>query len=76
MNLLSGMEKFGFSVDGELDILADEKPKKEAAATQKAAPVVKQEKDFIILRLNILRFIYQKKKLLNMLKNRKIEQLA
>ena len=48
MNLLSGMEKFGFSVDGELDILADEKPKKEAAATQKAAPVVKQEKDFII----------------------------
>ena len=25
MNLLSGMEKFGFSMDGELDILADEK---------------------------------------------------
>ena len=28
MNLLSGMEKFGFSMDGELDILADEKQKK------------------------------------------------
>ena len=47
MNLLSGMEKFGFSMD-ELDILADEKPKKGEAATAKAAPVVKQEKDFVI----------------------------
>ncbi len=49
MNLLSGMEKFGFSMDGELDILADEKSKKEdAAQAQKAAPVVKQEKDFVM----------------------------
>ena len=49
MNLLSGMEKFGFSMDGELDILADEKQK--AGATQSgqvAAPVVKEEKDFIL----------------------------
>jgi hypothetical protein len=48
MNLLSGMEKFGFSMDGELDILADEKPKKQEAVKKAAAPVVKQEKDFII----------------------------
>lgn len=48
MNLLSGMEKFGFSMDGELNILADDKPKKEAATAKVAAPVVKQEKDFII----------------------------
>lgn len=49
MNLLSGMEKFGFSMDGELDILADEKPKKgDAAGTKNAAPVVKQETDFVI----------------------------
>lgn len=48
MNLLSGMEKFGFSMDGELNILADDKPKKEAATAKAAAPVVKQEKDFII----------------------------
>ena len=48
MNLLSGMEKFGFSMDGELDILADDKPKKEKAVAQKAAPVVKQEKDFVL----------------------------
>ncbi len=48
MNLLSGMEKFGFSMDEELDILAEEKPKKAAAAAKVAAPVVKQEKDFII----------------------------
>ncbi|SDB08027.1 hypothetical protein SAMN02910298_00294 [Pseudobutyrivibrio sp. YE44] len=47
MNLLSGMEKFGFSMD-ELDILADEKPKAGEAGTAKAAPVVKQEKDFVI----------------------------
>ena len=48
MNLLSGMEKFGFSMDGELDILADDKPKKDAAQKTAAAPVVKTEKDFII----------------------------
>ncbi|QFJ55743.1 DUF2225 domain-containing protein [Pseudobutyrivibrio xylanivorans] len=48
MNLLSGMEKFGFSTDGELDILADDKPKKEKAVAKKAAPVVKQEKDFVL----------------------------
>ena len=48
MNLLSGMEKFGFSMDGELNILADDKPKKEAAPKKAAAPVVKQEKDFVI----------------------------
>lgn len=49
MNLLSGMEKFGFSMDGELNILADDKPKKESEAPKKVAPpVVKQEKDFII----------------------------
>ena len=48
MNLLSGMEKFGFSMDGELNILADDKPKKEAAPKKTAAPVVKQEKDFVI----------------------------
>ncbi len=49
MNLLSGMEKFGFSMDGDLDILAEDKPKKEAAVQKKAAaPVVKQEKDFIL----------------------------
>ena len=46
MNLLSGMEKFGFSMDGELDILADEKQKAGATqAGQAAAPVVKEEKD-------------------------------
>ena len=48
MNLLSGMEKFGFSMDGELNILADDKPKKEVAPKKAAAPVVKQEKDFVI----------------------------
>lgn len=48
MNLLSGMEKFGFSMDGELDILADDKPKKEAGDNKTATPVVKQEKDFIL----------------------------
>ncbi|MBE5911666.1 DUF2225 domain-containing protein [Pseudobutyrivibrio sp.] len=49
MNLLSGMEKFGFSMDGELDILAEDKPKKNAAGpAQAAAPVVKEEKDFIL----------------------------
>ena len=48
MNLLSGMEKFGFSMDEELNILADDKPKKEAAPKKVAAPVVKQEKDFVI----------------------------
>ena len=49
MNLLSGMEKFGFSMDGELDILADEKPKAgDKAGAKAAAPVVKQEKDFVI----------------------------
>lgn len=48
MNLLSGMEKFGFSMDEELNILADDKPKKEAAPKKAAAPVVKQEKDFVI----------------------------
>ena len=48
MNLLSGMEKFGFSMDGELNILADDKPKKEATPKKVAAPVVKQEKDFVI----------------------------
>ena len=48
MNLLSGMEKFGFSMDGELDILADDKTKKDAAQKTAAAPVVKTEKDFII----------------------------
>ena len=49
MNLLSGMEKFGFSMDEELDILAEEKPKKgEAGAAKSATPVVKQEKDFVI----------------------------
>ncbi|MBQ7149017.1 MAG: DUF2225 domain-containing protein [Pseudobutyrivibrio sp.] len=49
MNLLSGMEKFGFSMDGELDILAEEKAKKtEATAKKAAAPVIKQEKDFVI----------------------------
>lgn len=48
MNLLSGMEKFGFSMDGELDILADDKPKKDATQKTAAAPVVKTEKDFII----------------------------
>ena len=49
MNLLSGMEKFGFSMDGELDILAEEKPKKsEEEAKKTATPVVKQEKDFVL----------------------------
>ena len=49
MNLLSGMEKFGFSMDGELNILAEEKPKKNEEADKKiAAPVVKQEKDFVL----------------------------
>ncbi len=49
MNLLSGMEKFGFAMDGELDILAEEKAKKtEATAKKAAAPVIKQEKDFVI----------------------------
>ncbi len=49
MNLLSGMEKFGFSMDEELDILADDKPKKgPAKAAKAAAPVVRQEKDFVI----------------------------
>ncbi|WP_028236050.1 DUF2225 domain-containing protein [Pseudobutyrivibrio sp. MD2005] len=48
MNLLSGMEKFGFSMDEELNILADDKPKKEVAPKKAAAPVVKQEKDFVI----------------------------
>ena len=49
MNLLSGMEKFGFSMDGDLDILAEEKPKNgQAAATGGAAPVEKTEKDFIL----------------------------
>ena len=36
-------------MDGELNILADDKPKKESEAPKKVAPpVVKQEKDFII----------------------------
>ena len=48
MNLLSGMEKFGFSMDEELNILADDKPKKAADDKKAAAPVVKQEKDFVI----------------------------
>lgn len=48
MNLLSGMEKFGFSMDEELNILADDKPKKKVAPKKAAAPVVKQEKDFVI----------------------------
>ena len=49
MNLLSGMEKFGFSMDGELDILADDSAKKQASGqAASAAPVVHEEKDFII----------------------------
>jgi len=48
MNLLSGMEKFGFS-EGELDILADDKPKAKSKSGQAAAaPVKKEEKDFIL----------------------------
>jgi len=48
MNLMSGMEKFGFSMDGELDILKEEGGKKQASTASVAAPVVKEEKDFII----------------------------
>lgn len=49
MNLLSGMEKFGFSMDGDLDILQDDKPKKgQKATTGATAAVEKTEKDFVI----------------------------
>ena len=49
MNLLSGMEKFGFSMDGDLDILADEKAKAKAGADGSSqAAVEKTEKDFVI----------------------------
>lgn len=49
MNLLAGMEKFGFSNEGELDILKEEGEKQSTAsdsATQ-AAPQ-KEEKDFVL----------------------------
>ena len=46
MGLLSGLEKFGFSLDGDLDILADEK--KEAKEEVKASAAPKVEKDYII----------------------------
>ena len=46
MNLLSGLEKFGFSLDGDLDILADEKKQTEEETKTSAKP--KEEKDFII----------------------------
>lgn len=49
MNLLSGMEKFGFDMSEELDITADDsKSNKKAATKEKAAPVEHTEKDFII----------------------------
>ncbi len=48
MNLLSGMEKFGFSMDGELDILKEEKKEKVVEQKKAAAPIVKQEIDYLI----------------------------
>lgn len=48
MNLLSGMEKFGFSMDGELDILQEENNKKAEDGKVATGPVVKEEKDFLI----------------------------
>lgn len=49
MNLLSGMEKFGFSMDGELDILKEETNKKgNDTGKVSTGPVVKEEKDFVL----------------------------
>lgn len=48
MNLLSGMEKFGFSSDEELDILKEEPKKAKEVEKQKKAIVEKQEQDFLI----------------------------
>ena len=49
MNLLSGMEKFGFSMDEELDILKDDSNKQGAKfAKSTAAPVTHEEKEFLL----------------------------
>ncbi len=48
MNLLAGMEKFGFSTDEELNILKEDAKEEQSGKAEKKAPVAKTEKDFII----------------------------
>ncbi len=48
MNLLAGMEKFGFSTDEELNILKEDAKEEQSSKAEKKASVVKTEKDFII----------------------------
>lgn len=48
MGLLSGLEKFGFSLD-DIDITEEQEKKKKAAPPKKAAPVLPtEEKDFLL----------------------------
>ena len=49
MNLLAGLEKFGLSTNGELDITKDEKgSQKQQAAENKEAEKVLKESDFLL----------------------------
>jgi len=48
MGLLSGLEKFGFSL-GDIDITEDQNAKKKAAPTKKEGPILPtEEKDFLL----------------------------
>lgn len=49
MNLLAGMEKFGFSTEEQLNILKeDAKKEEESKKPEQKSPVIKTEKDFLL----------------------------